>query len=168
MRRMRTSRLRRQALVAAVLSIGFVAALRGASAGRPLAPVRRPELIRLTGQVREPRPEDKGTDDFTLDLKGKQYRFQLSDLKVMNGSRLPGSLLAAVRLYRPNFFLHGPAAMTSHLDEAKPDDQVVILGYFRLGSRTLMVNEIKVEASVGATVAPTPAATRATSEPAAR
>lgn len=161
MRAMRTSRHRRQALVVAVLSIGFVVALRAESDARRLAPLSHPELIRLAGSVREPRPEDKGTDDLTLDVKGKTYRFQLTDLKVMSGSRLPGSILAAVRLYRPNFFLHGPEVMTSRLDQAKPDNVIVILGYFRLGSRTLMVNEIRAEAPA------TPVPTVESSQPAA-
>ena len=161
MRAMRILGHRRRALAATLLSIGFVVALRAESAARRLAPLSHPELIRLTGSVREPRPEDKGTEDLTLDVKGKTYRFQLTDLKVMNGSRLPGSILAAVRLYRPNFFLHGPEAMTSRLDQAKPDNVVVILGYFRLGSRTLMVNEIRGEAAA------TPVPTAESSHPAA-
>lgn len=135
------------------LALAFLLALDGEAAARRVVP--EVDLLRLEGHVRGPRPQDKGTTDLTLDWHRKQYRFQLTDLRVMNGGRLPGDILSAVSPYRPNMVLYGAEAMMNRLDEAKPDDHVQILGYFRIVSRTLMVNEVNI---IGPpTPAPTPA-----------
>ena len=125
---------------AVVLLFLFVAVEAGARRG--LGP--QVYLLRLEGYLREPRPEDRGTDDLTLGWQRKSYRYQLTDLKVMSGGRLAGDILSAVRLYRPNFFLFGPEAMLHRLDEARPGALVQIIGYYRGGPRTLMINEVNL------------------------
>lgn len=106
--------------------------------------------------MREPRPEDKGTTDLTLDWHGRPVRFQLTDLRVMSGGRLPGDVLSAVSLYRPNMFLYGAETMMNRLAEARPDDLVQVLGYFRGSNRALMVNEVTAVAVPTPPAAPTP------------
>jgi len=134
------NRMKRRTTAWAVASVVLLVIGGAAEASR--IPLQQVDLLRLEGYVREPRAEDRGTTDLTLDWRGKHYRFQLIDLKVMSGRRLPGDVFSAVSLYRPNFFLYGAEAMRHRLDEAKPDGVVRILGYFRITSRNLMVNEV--------------------------
>ena len=129
---------------AAAVAVALVLLLLAGEAGARRAVVPEVYLLRLEGYLREAFPDDRGTEDLTLDWRRKHYRFQLTELKVMSGGRLPGDILSAVSLYRPNFLLFGPEAMQHRLDEAKPGALVQIIGYFRSGPRTLMVNEVNV------------------------
>jgi hypothetical protein len=113
------------------------------------------ELLRLDGRLGPARPDDRGTEDLTLQSGKEELHFQLTDLRVLNGGRLAGSVLSAVRPYRPNFFLHGPDELLRKLRAAGPNDAVRLMGYLRRGTRDLMVSEVEV--SPPASPAPTPA-----------
>jgi hypothetical protein len=135
------------------LALVCAAALMPSSSSAFRAPVvPQVDLIRLTGHLREPRSGESGFNDLTLEWRKKQRHFQLGDLRVMSGRRLPGDVLSTVTQYRPNFTLYGPDALLNRLDEAGPDDDVEILGYFRMAQRTLIVNEVRI----GPPSSPTP------------
>lgn len=102
------------------------------------------DLLRLEGRLGPPRADDKGTDDLTLQDGRDELHFQLKDLRVMNSGRLAGDVLAAIRPYRPNFYLRGPDELKQKLRAAGENDRVSIMGYRRLGSRDLMVSEVEV------------------------
>jgi hypothetical protein len=102
------------------------------------------DLLRLEGRLGAPRPDDKGTEDLTLQDGRDELHFQLTDLRVMNSGRLAGDVLAAVRPYRPTFYLRGPDELKQKLRAAGENDRLTIMGYRRLGSRDLMVSGVEV------------------------
>lgn len=134
-----------------------MAALAAPASARRLGRVPQIELLRFEGRVGAPRPDDKGTTDLQLGHGKKEYRFQLKELRVLSGGRLPGSVLAEVSPYRPNFFLRGADAMVQRLAEAGAEDSVTIMGYRRAGSRDLMVTEVEVTPPAKPTTVPTAA-----------
>jgi hypothetical protein len=112
------------------------------------------DLLRLEGRLGPPRADDKGTTDLELQHGKDELHFQLAELRVLSGGRLPGSVLSAVSPYHPNFFLHGPEELMRKLRAAGADETVRIMGYNRRGTRDLMVTEVEV----------TPPATPATAQ----
>ena len=115
----------------------------GAAAGHAvLAP--QVNLVRLEGHLRPPQHGDKGMTDLRLEHAGKTYRLQLTQLRVLTGSRLASRILADAAPLHPNFLLRGGDPMILRLDNGKPDDRVEITGYLRQGSRDILVTEVNI------------------------
>lgn len=127
----------------------------------PASPILLPRvppvyLLRLEGQLRPPRPTDRGTTDLWLAYRGKTYPFQLTQLRVLNSGRLPDSILAAVDLYRPSFYLYGADTMLQRLAGAGPEARVTITGYYGDVGRGIMVSELDIQPPPSATAQPPP------------
>lgn len=108
-----------------------------------------PKLIRITGHVGDPLPTDKGAEDWYFGYKDTQIRFQCLDLKVLSDATLPGSIVAHVDLYRPNFMLFGDPKLMAKLQTATPNETVQIVGYYRRVGRDILVNEVTVGPGAG-------------------
>lgn len=130
--------------------------LAGARAQKLLPRVPEVNMVRLEGHLGPPRPTDKGATNLWLNHAGKEYRFQLTELRVLTGSRTASRILADVQPYRPSFFLRGADTMAQRLAGARSNDRIQINGYLRAGARDLMVTEVTVSPATS----PAPAGTR--------
>jgi hypothetical protein len=128
--------------LAGILVVLIAAFAQPAIAGR-LGRGPQIELLRLEGRLGPPRPEDRGTENLSLQDGRNELRFQLTDLRVLSGGRLAGSVLSSVRPRRPNFFLRGSKEALEGIRAAKTNDMLRIMGYHRRGSRDLMVTEVE-------------------------
>jgi len=121
------------------------------------APAPEVNLIRFEGHLGPPQPSDRGGTNLWLNHGGKEYRFQLTRLRVLTGTRMASRIIADVQPYRPSLFLRGAETMTQRLVTARPSDRIQINGYLRAGTRDLMVTEVMVSTAARETPKPTPA-----------
>lgn len=127
-------------VIGAVLVVPLIVTSR-VEAFRPLVPMRAYQ-VRLEGRLGAPRDSDKGTFDLTLGFKRKDFRLQLSELRVLSGGILPNQILNAVDPYKPNIFLRGADETLQPLLDADSDEFVEITGYLR--GRDLLVSHARV------------------------
>ena len=107
-----------------------------------------PDLLELMGHVGKPTAEEPGGSNLTLAVRytPQVYRFHLWRMRILNSGKLPDHVLFAVEPYDPNFYLFGSPEQMAALAAATPADVVVITGYRRAGSRTLLLTEVIVTA----------------------
>lgn len=106
-----------------------------------------PDLIRLTGHVGDARAGETGTTNLVLDVAGSDKAFQLRQLDVVSGNRSSSEVLSQITPVKPSLYLRAPTSVLAPLDDASPDDTLVIQGFLRRdGGRNLQVSEVKVTA----------------------
>jgi hypothetical protein len=106
-----------------------------------------PDLVELTWHVGKPAPGESGGWDISLGigLSATVYDLHLTGMRILNSGRLPLSVLSELEPYKPTFFLFGHNEQAARLAAATPADTVVITGYWRLGSRNLMLTALRVQ-----------------------
>ena len=116
------------------------------SFGPPLKP-----LVKLTGYLDAPVPKENVRPVLTMKLPDdeKRHTFLLTELKVMAGPlRTPESILAEVKPYTTNFYLHASRDATAQIASATPAEQLTILAEYSGADRILQVQSVeKGEAS---------------------
>ncbi|MBX3028210.1 hypothetical protein KF840_25250 [bacterium] len=117
-----------------------------------------PDVMELNGHVGRPAPGERGGWSITLGVgfSSTVYDFHLTGMRILNSGRLPLSVLASLEPYKPTLFVFGHADQRAALAAATPSDTLVITGYRRVGSRTLMLTGLRVQPPVAQ--APTPLA----------
>lgn len=136
------------ALLAAALVRGQTTEYRGS--------LEPPDVIELTGHVGKPAPGESGGWDITLGVgfSSAVYDFHLTGMRILNSGRLPLSVLSSLEPYRPTLFVFGHHDQRAALAAATPSDTLIITGYRRVGSRTLMLTGLQVQPPI--TPAPAP------------
>lgn len=151
--------LTRRALLRAATA--GLAALGAAAAGAQLqewpGALEPPDLLELRGHVGPPLPDETGGWDLTLGVgfSPTVYDFHLADMRVLNSGRLALSILSALEPYRPTLFLFGTTEQMQVLAGATPRQPLLITGWRRRGSRTMMLTGLAPAPT--ATPAATPA-----------
>ena len=125
-----------------LLAMWFAATALAQWPGQP-PPVSNVDRIRLEGQLGGPQPHSTATD-LTLGYQDKIYRFQLTRLRVLRGTRLYSRILANVEPYRPNFVLRGRDSEIRKIDSVRPGEPVAITGFIHESGRNVLVETIEV------------------------
>lgn len=143
---------RRRRGLTAVLFATALGTAAAAQVAEPRGVLEPPDLVELTGHVGTPAPGETGGWNVTLGVGYSPivYHFHLSGMRILNSGRLPLTVLSELEPYRPTFFVFGSAARMSILAAATPAQTVVLRGYRRRGSRTLMLTDVQVETGSGA------------------
>jgi len=100
-----------------------------------------PIRLRMDGYIGAPEGR-REMADLVIQADGKDYRFQVTNALLLSGHGLPSSLFAAVRPFRPNFFLRGPNEVLKKFTDMPPGAHMRIVGQVTRGTRNLLVSEI--------------------------
>lgn len=144
------------ALTRLVIAPLLLAGTVGAQTWEGRGALEQPDVMELTGHVGKPAAGESGGWDITLGMgfSPQVYDFHVTGMRILNSGRLPLSVLAHLEPYRPTFFVFARPDQRTALAAATPADTVVLSGYRRIGSRNLMVTELRIQPP--ATPAPTP------------
>jgi hypothetical protein len=122
-----------------VLTVLFAAV----AAGQADRGFGRPVLLRIEGHVGSRRPEDRGLATLTLRRGESVTEFQVNEIWVLSGDAVGLDILAEVEPYDPSMQIAGPGRVLDHLQHAKPEEPLELIGYFRRGVRILMLSAVE-------------------------
>lgn len=126
----------RRAVVVALASL----AIARAANGQRVVPIR----LRIDGYIGKPPEGRDEMADLVLRCNERDYRFQVTDALVLYGEALASNVFAAVRPYKPSFFLRGPKSLLAKFADTPPGAHMRIIGQIVGPSRNLLVGEINL------------------------
>ncbi len=135
-------------LLCLAMAVGWVCR---AAAAEDVRRLPETTLIRIEGCLDPPRHGPKPVADLRLLYRGKEYRFQATQLHPLAGKRADSAAAFGAAFHQP-LTLRGADTMLQRLGTARPADHIEITAYQRLGSHELLVTEV--------TVVPPPTAAR--------
>jgi hypothetical protein len=106
-----------------------------------------PSLLRLEGYVGNAPAGARAEAHLVLQYEGKNHAFDLTEMAVVTGDRSYSQVLQQVSPYEVSFFLRGSGPAVTALTNAARGQKLVLLGYNRVGSRDLMLAEVKPAAA---------------------
>jgi hypothetical protein len=127
----------------------------GPAQSRPLT--KQPLSVRVDGYVTSKPEEAPFEVDWTVRLKGENYRLYVSKLQVLTGNAAYYDVIRALEPYRPALTIAGDDRQLDLFATAPHGQKISITGFIRFngGARYLMISDIEYIGQPEAADAPT-------------
>jgi len=127
------------------LSLALLTALALCGTARAQRAIPRPPeelLVSLIGSVGPPPAGRAPAAKLELNVEDTRLPFNAEEARVLSGSQLGANVLEDMEPNR-TLYVRGPKELLDKIRRASPEKRLEITGFYRTGSRNLLVNDVK-------------------------